>query len=373
VGSGLKLLHVFPTFAVGGAQVRFATLANRLGSDLEHVVVSLDGVCGSEGLVQPNVRLRLRPVSVRKGSLLSLANLRDFRSVLRDERPDLLLTYNWGAIEWALANRFRPICPHVHVVDGFGPEEARGQLPRRVWMRRLALSGPTRVAVPSQTLCDLATTIWRLDPRRVRYIPNGVDAATLDEQARRPLALRRHPDERLFGTLAGLRPEKNLGRLLRIAAMLPDSVQWRLVIAGDGAERVALERQISELGLAERVVLTGFVDRPGALLGALDVFVLTSDTEQMPISALEAMAVGLPVLATDVGDLRTMLPSESAEACVFARAEEGTFARCLATLLASPAERRRLGELNRARAADFALDTMVARYDQLFRASIEEG
>jgi glycosyltransferase involved in cell wall biosynthesis len=368
-----KLLHAFPTFAVGGAQTRFAGLANALGHGFEHVVVSGDGNRDSAQLVGRHVQLRLRPLVSRKGSGLSLTNLRTFRSVLRGERPDLLLTYNWGAIEWALADRIRPICPHLHVVDGFGPEEALAQLPRRVWLRRLALSGATTVVVPSQTLRAVVTEVWRLDPGRVHHIPNGVDGAALARQARQPFGLRRHADERLFGTLAGLRPEKSLDRLLRIAALLPDAISWRLVIAGEGAQRAALEALIRELGLAERVAFTGFVDRPGSVLGELDVYVLTSDTEQMPIAVLEAMALGLPVLATDVGDLRLMLPPTSRDACLFGRGEEPAFAARLAALLTAPDERRRLGALNRERAAEFSLQAMVARYERLLRDLIAAG
>ena len=63
------------------------------------------------------------------------------RSVLGRLRPDLLLTYNWGAIEWAIANRL-PRLPHLHMEDGFGPEERDRQLPRRVLARRLLLTVP---------------------------------------------------------------------------------------------------------------------------------------------------------------------------------------------------------------------------------------
>jgi L-malate glycosyltransferase len=366
----LKLLHAFSTFAVGGAQTRFAVLANALGLGFEHVVVSGDCNRDSAELVDRQVQLRLHPMNVRKGNRISLTNLRVFRSVLRHERPDLLLTYNWGAIEWALANRIHPICPHLHVVDGFGPEEALAQLPRRVWLRRLALSGGTTVVVPSQALRTVVTEVWRLDPGRVRQIPNGVDAAALARQTRQPFGLRQQAGERLFGTLAGLRPEKNLGRLLRIAAMLPGEIPWRLVIAGEGAQRAQLEVLARELGLAERGVFTGLIDRPGSVLGELDVYVLTSDTEQMPISVLEAMALGLPVLATDVGDLRLMLPSASHDACLFGRDQEPAFAARLAALLTAPDECGRLGTLNRARAAAFSLEAMVARYERLLRELI---
>jgi L-malate glycosyltransferase len=372
-GGPLKLLHAFSTFAVGGAQTRFAVLANALGPGFAHVVVSGDCNLDSAELVDRQVQLRLHPINVRNGNGISLTNLRVFRSVLRHERPDLLLTYNWGAIEWALADRIRPICPHLHVVDGFGPEEALAQLPRRVWLRRLALSGGTTVVVPSQGLRTVVTEVWRLDPGRVRQIPNGVDAAALGRQARQPFGLRQQPGERLFGTLAGLRPEKNLGRLLRIAAMLPGEIPWRLVIAGEGAQRAQLEALARELGLAERVVFTGLVDRPGSVLGELDVYVLTSDTEQMPISVLEAMALGLPVLATDVGDLRLMLPPASRDACLFGRDQEPAFAARLAALLTAPVECARLGTLNRARAAEFSLEAMVARYERLLRELIAAG
>ena len=369
----LKLLHAFPTLAVGGAQTRFAMIANALGQGFAHVVVSGDGNHDGAALVDRHVPLRLRPITWRKGRGLSLGNLGTFRSVLREEGPDLLLTYNWGAIEWALADRFRPICPHLHVVDGFGPEETLAQLPRRVWLRRLALSGNTAVAVPSHTLRKLAIESWRLDPAEVHLIPNGVDAAALVGQAMQSSGLRRQPDERLFGTLAGLRPEKNLGRLLRIAALLPVAIQWRLVIAGEGTQRAQLEALACELGVAERVMFTGLVDRPGSVLGELDVYVLTSDTEQMPIAVLEAMAVGLPVLATDVGDLRLMLPPASRDACLFARDQEGAFAARLAGLLRAPDERRKLGALNRERAAEFSLEAMVARYERLLRDLIAAG
>ena len=120
-------------------------------------------------------------------------------------------------------------------------------------------------------------------------------------------------------------------------------------------------------------MFTGLVDRPGSVLGELDVYVLTSDTEQMPIAVLEAMAVGLPVLATDVGDLRLMLPPASRDACLFARDQEGAFAARLAGLLRAPDERRKLGALNRERAAEFSLEAMVARYERLLRDLIAAG
>jgi glycosyltransferase involved in cell wall biosynthesis len=85
------------------------------------------------------------------------------------------------------------------------------------------------------------------------------------------------------------------------------------------------------------------------------------------------MAVGLPVLATDVGDLRTMLPADSRDTCVFARDDEAGFATRLGALLASPEECRRLGAQNRGKVADFGLAAMVERYDRLIRRLVAPG
>ena len=96
----------------------------------------------------------------------------------------------------------------------------------------------------------------------------------------------RRPGELIIGTVAPLRPEKNIGRLLRVFAMLDTSLPVRLVVAGDGAERGALERFAQQLGISDRVSFTGRV-LPGSVLGSFDIFALSSDTEQMPNAADE--------------------------------------------------------------------------------------
>jgi hypothetical protein len=158
------LLHVFSTFAVGGPQVRFATLANHLQQRFRHLVIAMDGRYDCRERLDPTLSIELPNPRIRKGHTLS--NVWTFRRVLRSTRPDLLVTYNWGAIEWAIANWPRMV-RHVHIEDGFGPEEAHGQMRRRIWTRRIALHRST-VVVPSRTLEAIAREIWHLAPGRVR-------------------------------------------------------------------------------------------------------------------------------------------------------------------------------------------------------------
>ncbi len=353
------LLHAFSTFAVGGPQVRFATIANHFGRRWRHAVVAMDGNLACRDRLDPALDVSFPDIPLRKGD--TLGNARALRRALRWVRPATLLTSNWGTIEWAVANR-TGLVPQVHIEDGFGPEERATQLPRRVWFRRLFLAGRT-VVVPSLTLQRIATSRWRLSADRVRYIPNGVD---LGRFAAGP-AVAWPGEGPVVGTVAALRPEKNVGRLLRAFALACQGRPARLVIAGDGPERAALVRLAAELGIADHVHWAGHVADPAPLFRGFDLFALSSDTEQMPISLLEAMAAGLPVASTDVGDVAAMLPPAQRDLVVPLTDE--ALARALRRLLDDPPRRRALGGENRARAAaEFDQASMFAAWARLFDA-----
>ncbi|MCW2240933.1 glycosyltransferase family 4 protein [Azospirillum canadense] len=360
-GAPRTLLHIFSSFGSGGAAVRFVRLANRLGPRYRHRILALDHRRDSASLLAPELDVGFLDLEMRPGKTGVAANLAIARRVLSRLRPDLLLSYNWGAVEWPLANRLAPLCPSIHFEDGFGPEEADGrQIRRRVWMRRLALGG-ARVVVPSRALWSIATGVWRLPTPRVLHIPNGIDAGAVT-----PVTVRDAPlSELTVGYVGALRAEKNVARLVRALALLPPQRRPWLRVIGDGPERPHLERLAGELAVAERVVFTGHVADPMRLLVGCDVLALSSDTEQMPLSVLEGMAAGLPVVSTDVGDVREMVAAAN-QALIVPKAEQ-PLAAALETVLGAPALRRALGQANRARVeAVYNEDHMVATYDRLF-------
>lgn len=365
-GAAPLLLHVFPSFAVGGAQVRFCALANRFGPRWRHAILALDGCGDCAARLGPEVPFELLPSPVRRGEGLARSLWR-IHGLLRRLRPDVLVTSNWGSIEWALANLLPPRLRHLHTEDGFGPEESAGQLPRRVATRRLALRWST-VALPSTILLRAAQETWRLPAGRLRYIPNGLDLRRFRPEG--PAARLPVPGEGpLIGTVAALRPEKNLGRLLRAAALLlREGTTLRLLVIGDGPERAGLEALARELGIGGSVLFAGPVADPAAAYRGMDLFALSSDTEQMPFSVLEAMASGLPVAATEVGDLRAMLAPENLGH--LAPLDEAGLAAALRPLLGDAALRARLGAANRAKAErDYDEETMF----QAYAALIEGG
>jgi glycosyltransferase involved in cell wall biosynthesis len=366
------LLHVFSSLAVGGQQTRFATVANRLGGAFRHRLVSLDGDIAAVALLDPGLDIEVLPAPSAAGNLF--ARIRRIAAAGRPIAADALVTYNWAAIEWAAANRLVLRHPHIHLEDGFGREEADRQLWRRVVFRRLVL-GRTELIVPSLRLVEIARARWRLDPRQIHYIPNGIDPARFDgmPQTGTPFFERR-PGECVIGSFSPLRAEKNIGRLLRAFAGLPSGpAPVRLVICGDGPERPALARLADGLGVADRVAFTGHVPKPEAVIGAFDLFAMTSDTEQMPYAVVEAMAARLAVAATDVGDIAVMVAADN-RPYVVPRDSPQALVAALARLCGDEGLRRRLGAANRARVeTQFGIPPMVEAFRRVFVAAVSGG
>ncbi len=353
------VLHVFPTFAVGGAQVRFAAIANHFGRAFRHIIVSMDGNQECRERLSPDLDASFPVIEAPKNAMLRAALA--YRGLLKQWRPDVLVTGNWGAIEFALANVPR-LTRHIHVVDGFGPEERSTQINRRVLVNRLALARST-VVLPSRTLVQIARETWKLNGDRVLYVPNGIDLARFSPHPGRTAAAA--DGVPVIGTIAALRPEKNVGRLIRAFARLPAGLPARLVIVGDGQERQALTDLAAGLGITERVTFTGHRGDTPALYASFDIFALSSDTEQMPLSLIEAMATGLPCAATDVGDVRAMLAEDNTP--YVGALDDASLAASLTALLADPALRARLGAANLVKARrDFDQAAMFARYRDLW-------
>ncbi|MDE2181846.1 MAG: glycosyltransferase [Alphaproteobacteria bacterium] len=358
------LLHVFPTFAVGGAQMRLAALANHFGDEFAHVVLAMDGRTDCRERFDPRVHLTFPRIGLKPRD--TIGTIFRFRRLLSATRPDRLITYNWGSIECAMANELRRT-PHIHIEDGFGPEEADKQMRRRVLTRRFVLRRST-VVLPSKTLYRLACDVWKLNPVRLRHIPNGIDCARFG--AADIAAYDWSGGGPIIGTVAALRPEKNLMRLLDAFRWVRERMECRLLIAGDGPERSRLEARAVELGIGGDVRFAGAVGDTERIYAALTVFVLSSDTEQLPTTVIEAMAAGLPVAGTNVGDVAEMVAPPNQPYVTPLNAVP--LGQAILDLLKNPAAARSVGAANKdaARAA-FGQDRMFAAYRTLFREELK--
>ena len=362
------LLHVFASFGYGGVPIRICDVINGLPAGFRHTVVALDGCFDARRRLASHTTVVFRPLALPKYNLLrSLARVRGLVTSLS---PDLLLTYNWGAIELALANRLVGACDHIHFESGFGVEEGDGQLWRRNLFRRIALAKARKVVVPSATLMEIAADAWSISAAKLLWIPNGVDVVRYSgEPGKREPLSPFGPEVIVIGTVAPLRPEKNVGRLLRAFAALPDRDRCAFLIAGDGAQSEMLRALAAELGIADRTAFLGHVEDVPAVLRSLDIFALSSDTEQMPNSLLQAMAAGRPVAAVDVGDVARIVAPEN-RPLVVPRDDQAALTAALAALAADAGRRTLLGRLNQERVkSHYSLDSMVAAYGALLGAA----
>ena len=339
--------------------MRFVTLANAMGNEFRHAIIALDGDTACRARLDPSLGISFPSLALKRGTMFG--NLPRIRRFLGALRPDLLMTSNWGSIEWAMANHL-PRLPHVHAEDGFGPEERDRQIPRRIFTRRLALRR-SEIVLPSRILLNLATNQWRLPPARLHYIPNGVDLARFSPE-------QNVSGIKVIGCVAALRPEKNLARLLRAAKLVKARHPIRLIIAGDGPERATLEALSRELGLDAE--FRGNLADPAPLYREFDIFVLASDTEQMPLSILEAMASALPVAATAVGDIASMIAVENQP--YLAARDDQALADAIIGLLDAPDQAQAIGKANRRRAEDrFDEASMIANWQQVWRNAISRS
>jgi len=343
------IFHVIPSFAHGGVPIRISYLMNHFGPKARHSLLATGGDYDCRSRLTENVDFTITDIGAADSGNL-LQRVINYRAVLRKMKPDLLLTYNWGSTEWALANCFGPVCRHFHLESGFGPEEATATIRRRNWFRRLALRNIEAIIVPSQNLVNISRTDWKIPERKIRYIPNGVDCAKYAAAPQEGIipGFVKRPGDIVIGAMTPLRPEKNLPRLIRAFHEVRQNrpaCNLRLIIMGEGNERPKLERMVSALNLQGQIYLPGHIEHPERALGWLDLYAISSDTEQMPNSLNQALAAGLPIAGLDVGDVKFMMPPENKEFIVEA-GNDSAFVQVLTRLVDDENLRREIGLIN---------------------------
>jgi glycosyltransferase involved in cell wall biosynthesis len=293
------------------------------------------------------------------------------------EGYDLVLTYNWGAMDAVMAHTLFAqayrLPPLVHHEDGFNQDEADRLKRGRNWYRRVALGRSSALVVPSERLERIALEAWQQPAGRVRRIANGIATGRYGRKAKADVIPRviKRKDELWLGTIAGLRPVKNLPRLVRAFAVMPEP--WQLVILGEGPERDAIRDEALRQDVGHRVHLAGFVADPASAIGLFDLFALSSDSEQFPISVVEAMAAGLAVAAPAVGDVRAMVAAANAP-LITPPGDEAALGEALLRLAQDTNLRRALGAANQQLArAEFDQAPMIAAYRRLYAEALGQS
>lgn len=363
----IHILHLHSTFNMGGKEARAVRLMNAFGDRARHTIVSaMPDQLAARDAIDKGIRYEIAQNPPPLTGRPSVLRYEDIARFMR--RFDLVLTYNWGAIDGAMAARVfgKGAPPIVHHEDGFNADEATRLNPVRNLYRKIALKAANALVVPSTVLEGIAQSQWGVTPDRLRRIPNGI-RTELYAKKPDPKAIpgfEKKPGEVVIGTIAGLRPVKDLPLLVHAVAGM--STRMKLVIAGEGPERATIEKAVQAMGLEGKVIMPGFLPDPHRFVGLFDIFALTSLSEQAPISVIEAMAAGLPVVASTVGDIEHMV-SEPNRKYLSPERNAVLFRDRIEILAQHPEGSKAIGEANRERArALFGEADMIRAYAALY-------
>jgi glycosyltransferase involved in cell wall biosynthesis len=285
--------------------------------------------------------------------------------LLRRERVDVLHAHKfgsnlWGTIVGRLA-RVPVIVAHEHTWS------YEGQPLRRFADRAVIARWSSAFVAVSREDQRRMIEVEGIRPQDTLFIPNGIPAppAASGSDVRAELGI--PPDAPVIGTVSVLRPQKALDVLLRASRILVDEFPGlRVLIAGEGDRREALEDLSAELGLQDSVMFLGVRTDVPDVLAALDVAVSTSDYEGSPLSVMEFMEAARPVVATRVGGIPDLI-DDGEQGLVVEPQDPAAFAAAVAQMLRDPERARQMGERGRERRRrEFDIDVMVRRLEALY-------
>ncbi|MEQ1800516.1 MAG: TIGR03088 family PEP-CTERM/XrtA system glycosyltransferase [Gammaproteobacteria bacterium] len=362
------IAHIVHRLDYGGLENGLVNLINGLPEDsLRHVIICMTAASDFRQ------RIRRRDVEVHElhksrgkdpGAYLRLWRL------LRQLRPDAVHTRNTGVIDCQVVARLAGVPWRIHGYHGWDVDDLTGTDPRRNRLRRLCDPFVHRYVVVSRQIGTWLTGTLGVSPARVTHICNGVD---VERFRPRPQG---HAGSVVIGTVGRLQTVKNQMLLVRACGLLlrqtPDLAgSWQLRMVGDGPERPALESAIDAEGLRSRATITGWNDDVPAALRDIDVFVLPSLNEGISNTILEAMATGLPVIATAVGGSPELV-AENETGFLIPANDPAALADRLLRYLQSPALLQAHGRAARGRAErEFSIKRMLLDYARMYRAVIE--
>ncbi len=292
---------------------------------------------------------------------------------MRAYRPHIVHSRNWGAIEAVPAARLARVPVVIHSEHGYELEMIDGLSRRQQIFRRLAYAMADAVFTVSQDLRDYHARQAGIPASRIRVIYNGVDTGKFAPrremrlQARNQLGL---PEGSfVVGAVGRLVPIKDHTTLLKAVEVLAHrGIEVRVLLVGAGPELGRLERYVANSAvLAQRVLFCGSSDSVADLLNAMDVFVLSSVSEGMSNTLLEAMASGLPAVATRAGGNPELI-EEGCSGWLFRPGDDADLAGRLEQLASHAELRQELGRRARKRAMEhFSIERMIQEYQNLYR------
>ncbi|MGH2437956.1 MAG: glycosyltransferase, partial [bacterium] len=354
----VRVMHLVYRLASGGMEQNIIKLAN--AHDRSRVTASIC-TCQPADPVKQDLHpsVPLFEMARRNGHDLGIV-VRLARLFAR-ERPDVLHTHAWGALcEGVLAARLARVPFIVHGEHGTMETRALNlRVQRLLWAR------VNRVLSVSSRLAERMSREIGFDRRAITVIRNGVDIRRISggNPATIRCELGMAPEELLIGTVGRLEPVKDHQTLLSALALLRSAgLPFKAIIVGDGSLGSVLRQRATELDLGNTVRFLGSRTDVENALAAMNIFVMPSQSEGLSNTIIEAMAAGLPVVATNVGGADELI-RDGVTGHLVPPGNPSLLARSLAHLTRNRTEREAMGRAAYHRAvSEFYLRRMVAEY-----------
>ena len=372
------IMHVVHAFDVGGLENGVVNLINHMPRQhYRHAVVALTQISAFKDRIRTSdvafVSLNKRP---GHGVRLYPAMYR----LMRRMRPAIVHTRNLAALEMMMPARAARIPVRIHGEHGRDVADLDGSSRRHQWMRRAYRPFVHHYVALSRDLAGYLSQRIGVPASRISQIYNGVDTHRFTPANGRDAIVEGPFNDRalfVFGSVGRMAVVKNPVLLARAFVILreldPSATHTRLIMAGDGPLRQEASDVIGAAGLANDVWMPGGRDDVPSLLRGMDCFVLPSLAEGISNTILEAMASGLPVIATKVGGNAELI-LQGVTGTLVPADDPAAMAKAMLDVVRDPAAARALGAAGRARAvAEFSLDGMVGRYRALYDALLASG
>lgn len=369
------VLHVIHELATGGLENGVVNLLDRLqASEFRHAVVCIEG---ASDFRQRLKRQDIEIVALHRSKVGIWRVRRQIHSICRRLRPAILHTRNMSGLDALLPARLAGVEVRIHGEHGWDVDNLRGQKLRPALLRRLHSPFVDRYVTVSKDLERYLVERVGVAPDRISRICNGVDVDRFTPTREKPVGLLpaslRADAPFVIGTVGRLQPVKDQAVLVRAFAEVVGEnpalrANLRLVIVGDGPLLPALRELAHSLGVADLVWLPGAIGDVSDVFRLLDLFVLPSLNEGISNTILEAMASGLPVVATDVGG-NVEIVDDGRWGRLFKAGEVSQLANILCEYVRDPTMRSaHAAAARRAAVERFNLDTMVAQYRAMYQS-----
>ncbi|MBS5386560.1 MAG: glycosyltransferase [Clostridiales bacterium] len=354
----VKVVLLISDLGMGGAEnitVNIAQYINKEKFDVKIISMFSEKYCVDK---YKNIisKYKIPIIYLNKKPGLDLNIIFRLVSILRKERPDILHSHRYSCVYALIPSIICRVHGRLHTVHNIADKE----IPR-VYRKLMKIAyhflRVTAVAI-NEGVKDSIIECYKLESNIVPIIKNGVDISKFYSGKKNETVT--------LINVGRFSPQKNHMLLIKcLANVLKYTRNIKLILIGEGELKDKIEQFVRELGITENVYFTGNISNVEEYLASADIYVMTSDYEGLPLSVIEAMAAGLPIISTKAGGVVNLI-KDGQNGVLIDVGDEAAFSRVMIDLIEDPEKRIKMGKESQELAREYSVERMVGEYEALY-------